>query len=137
MKLGAIVFWFLGGAVLLMVFWSKLKTIWPFSLLAQSAVGGAISTGAATVSKLTAEATLQSLVVQCWAASDMDSIALLATLRQRIRDWNVAVEPESVSTPVVSPSVESLQADLAALQAQVAAQAKTTSTIPAASMAGG
>ena len=115
----------IGGAVLvvLLLTYPKWKGLLPATWT------GAVTETIATASDKTTDALTagaeQTLVIAGWVNGDLEYIQLVYACRKRREGWN--------ATPaVVTPTVEALAAELAAIKAQLSA---TTSTIPAATVA--
>jgi hypothetical protein len=118
--------WILGIGValfLLLVFWKKLAAWLPASWTGTATT--TIGTVAETVRDTGIDGAVEILLLALWADDDLVSIAKLAEVKASILAGRAA--------PVApTATVESLAAEIAALKAA----AKTTPTIPAASVAG-
>lgn len=129
--MGTLVYWaFIVVAcfgLISLLFWNKLKFYWPWRLVSGTAAT-AIATASDKLTDIVTEGAFQTLLMAGWAADDLDFITMVAALRTKQRAWNTPV----MVTPVVSPEVAALQAQVAALTKVVASQ--STSTIPAAAV---
>lgn len=126
-----------GVGILILVFWSKIPTLWKSKL--PTAVTTAIDTATNKGDQVGAWLALQTLMQLFGERNDTETVANLSPIGAKIWTWK---RPETTATVTVvnAPSVVTATLDaatlnrIAALEAALAA--KTTSTIPTASATG-
>lgn len=117
-----------GGVLLgVLLFWEKLKTVWPFSQLVGTTAGNLIdaASGKATDVLVTWDFTKQ--VMLCWVHDDLDTMAKLKEIEKIMKAWDTpAIDVAS------TPTTDTLAVEIASLKAAITAMAPAAPVTPTA-----